>query len=686
MSELEKLNAIEILSESETSGALAVSDVEVLSESETAGTLKGKGAATSVELDYKTPLQIPKETFKTPRGQGKNEEYQVTVEFKEVGKDTYNRKETYSLLEYPPVKQDSLLAQYYRAEILDGLSLEKVVSGMISSADLINLAYWALYARETDPLAASLSALQLTLRSATSLANTTMGEFRTTSQRVAGLLADSFQLFTRVDEETTAEDEYEQEALLQLAGAAEEGKKMAQMSRDLADKFTAIINDCDKIIYKAIETKVNDAIVQAELKRKLDELQSLIKQTTTLQENLATSIQRAETDYQEAKDREETESDRAFWTGLAGSIFGGLSTAAGTAAGMYLAMKSPVGLPNAGGATGGSNTGTKPGATNDDNIASTSQKLKDANKELLAIQQEQSDNETTIKEAQAIIDSISDDDAKKDKNKKEARKEANGTKATAVGKREGIKERLAAAQKYVDQLVTGTFAVGESFNQLSQNTFNAAAEASRQKMEFYKQKIKLEDENRKALSDIALYTSQVQYTTNDVEKTKTAIQSLEFAITALNRVVVALTETERFWQSLATFCENRLASTAFAEKVKRFTQKTSATARMKDYRDESGFVLPALQTIAYWVAVNNVSNEYQVAVHKVYTQVLNDINNRPKDVETAQKGLKGLANKVLAATNAQETTINMNMDFYKEQLLQHAVAYSVNNPALNPKP
>lgn len=404
-------------------------------------------------------------------------------------------------------------------------------------------------------------------------------------------------------------------------------------------------------------------------------MQSLIKQTTTLQENLAISIEKAQEAYQEAKDKEATENERAFWTGLAGSIFGGLASAAGTAAGMYLAMKSPVGLPGAGGATGGSNTGTKPGATNED-IASTSQKLKDANKELLAIQQEQDDNETTIKEAQAILD--------KETATEDAKESAKKTKNEAEAKREGIKTRLAAAQKYVDQLVTGALAVSDSLNQLSQNTYNAAAEASRQKMEFYKQKIKLEDENRKALADIALYTSQVQYTTNDVEKIKTAIQSLEFAITALNRVIVALSETEQFWQSLARFCKDKLGNPAFANKVENFTKKTSATARMKEYRDEGGFVLPALQTIAYWVAVNNVSNEYQVAVHKVYTQVLKDIDNRPDSVETAQKGLKGLADKVLLATNAQETTINMNMDFYKEQLLQEAVAFSVNNPNLKP--
>ncbi len=116
-------------------------------------------------LSYQTPLSIPKETIKP---KGRNEGYEVVLQFGGVG------KETYSLLDYPPVKNTSLLAQLYREEILKDICLDKVVGGMISSADLINLAYWALAARGTDDLLVPVSKLQDQLRKASLEANLTI--------------------------------------------------------------------------------------------------------------------------------------------------------------------------------------------------------------------------------------------------------------------------------------------------------------------------------------------------------------------------------------------------------------------------------------------------------------------------------------------------------------------------------
>ncbi len=499
-----------------------------------------------------------------------------------------------------------------------------------------------------------------------------MTEFGNKSGEVANNLAIAFDTFARIDADTTPDETWEQEALEHLRSAAESGQAMAKKSKELAEAFEKIISDCTEIIAEAIKKKVTDAQMQEELEAKLAELNSLMTATKALQENVQTALEQAEEAYTEAKEKEALENERGFITGLVGVIFTGLSSFGGSVAQTAIAIKSPVGLPGAlGGAASTSSkpTGTQPQATNDEKNAETSEKLKKANKELLDLEKEQEKNETSIKQAEKVI--------KDSKSSEEAKQQAEAIKKEAEDKREDIKARLAVAQTAVDTLVQGALAVSQSLDQLSQNSYNAAAEASKQKMEFYKQKIKLAEENRKALKDIALYTSQVQYTTVDVVKIKTAIQSLEFAISALNGVVAALSETQRFWESLAIFCRDKLGSPTMQAKVESLLSKP-ATTRMNEYRDEKRFILPALQTIAYWVAVKNVSEEYQKAVYETYEQVLSNIKKRPLTVENAQNALPELAKKVLGATQSQEVAVNMDIAFYEEQMLQSAVAYSVN--------
>jgi hypothetical protein len=629
------------------------------------------------KLDFTTEISIPRDSVKRPVNQGKNEDYEVVVQFGEVG------TETYSLMDYPAIPQKTLLARFYREEILREISLDKVVEGMISSANLMKLAYCALAARGTDPLLADVSELQGQLREATSTANVTMGTFVTNSKKIANLVNNVFNSFTEINEDTGPNDPTETLALKDLETAADYGQTMADESKALADKFQEIIESCSGIISRAITTKVNDAKAKEELEAKLRETEALIKATEVLQQNLEQSLQEVEKAYNEAKEKEALEGERAFITGLVGAVFSGIATTVGSVAQTIVAVKFPVGLPGAlsGGSgnasqsttttnTGSKPTGNKPQAASDDKDE-TSEKLRKANKEVLDIQKEQENNEQAIKDAKKVLN---DSNANA-----EAKEKAAEIQKEAEQKKVELEERLDIAQKAVDNLVQGALAVSENLSVISQNSYDAAAEASRQKMEYYKQKVKLAEQNRKSLRDISLYSSQVQYTTIDVEKIKTAIESLEFAIRALNGVVAALTETQRFWEALARFCRDKLASQEMADKITTMLKTTDPVSRMKYYRDERKFVLPALQTIAHWVAVNSVCNEYLAAVDKTYQKVLEDIRTRPS-TEEAKKQLSGLATQVFQDTAQQTISIDREIAFYEEQMLQAAVSYNVNKP------
>ena len=83
-----------------------------------------------------------------------------------------------------------------------------------------------------------------------------------------------------------------------------------------------------------------------------------------------------------------------------------------------------------------------------------------------------------------------------------------------------------------------------------------AAESYRQqKMEFLKEKLKIQEEERKNLVNMAEYATRMTQAADAKGIEENIIQSLSQAIGALRRISVILRNNAQFWTQMATACE-----------------------------------------------------------------------------------------------------------------------------------
>jgi hypothetical protein len=569
----------------------------------------------------------------------RKKEYAITLAFD-------NRVQEKYTINTKPATTSKLVLES-EALILNNLSVHEVVKGLDHAANLMYLTYNALAARRNDPLQATVSGLQKSLLDATMEASVTVGVFRTKS---SAIIEDAFSAYRWLVQGK------ESIAIRQLQRCGQSAGEMANEANKLAVRFQAIGNSAQEAAQQAILTKVADENAKKQLLEKLNATKVLQAKTQELQKNLEQDLTAAQKEYEEAREREKVEGERAFATGLVGAIFGALATGVGAAAQAVIAIKSPIGLPggyvppnqpNANQQSAGSQVNVS-GA--EQQKQSLSEQLKQKEAEKTVVFQEKQENEKKIKAAEG---KLSDPNATPD-----MKKQAEAEKQAAEAKRADIDARLAKAEEAVKTVLSGLSNVSQQLQQLSAQSHSAAETASKQKMAYYEHRNQLAAENRKALADLAAYSVEIKYTLDDNKNIVTAIKSLQFAIEALGGVVAALKNTELFWRNMANYCQNNLNNPAFVEDLA-FMQSAFTLEERKDYYSSVDFLKGALGNLAQWIALNNVCVQYLQAVNEVYSKVNKNVGNPPSDDKAAAQvnqlaiALLDSAKKELAAAEEE---------------------------------
>ncbi len=580
----------------------------------------------------------------------RKEKFEITLQFDKGVTEKYSLKNI-------PASTSQLVLESEKS-ILNNLSVHKIVKNLDHAADLMFLAYTALAARRNDTLQGTVSGLQTSLLNSTVNASATMNTFKTQSKVVVDEAVKAYTWLTKCKESM---------ALTQLRRCGDAALEMAKKSEELAKSFQTIVDGSQKAVETAINQKVADENTKKKLKDKLNQITVLQTKTNTLQEKIQKDLEDAQQEYQQARDREKVEGERAFITGIIGASIGALASGIGSVAQAAIAIKSPVGLP------GGYVPPSQPGSNQPNTQAPTansstsavqpdteslSQQLQDKEAAKTAIDQEKQDNEAKITAAEAIIN---DPDASP-----QMKEDANGKKTAAEAKRADIDNRLQRAEDAVKTILNGLSGVSQQLAQLSSQSHSAAETASQQKILFYKHRNDLAKQNREALASLAEYAVLIKHTTQDTKNIETAIKSLQFAIEALCGVVAALSETSLFWRNMANYCTETLGSPNFKEDLELIASSFSLEER-KDYYSSEEFLKDALVNIAQWVALNNVCEQYLNAVSEVRVKVNTNVGNPLSDDQAAAQ-VAGLAKAVLESAKNQMVDIDAEMESFELQI------------------
>lgn len=555
-----------------------------------------------------------------------------------------NKKETYSLKTKPPRTSELVLAS--EKMILNNLSVREVVVGLNHSADLIYLAYNALAKRT---LQATVSGIQKSLLDATMEATVTMGVFKTKS---AAVVEDAFSAYTWLVRGK------ESLAVKQLQRCGDSASQMADESEKLASRFQKIVDASQIAVEATINEKVNDQNNKKKLQEKLNQIKILQTRTIELQKNVKTDLENAQKEYEEAREREKTEGERAFITGIIGATVGALASGIGSVAQAAIAIKSPLGGLGGGGAATNKPSDQVPPPAVIAEKTSLSKQLQEEEAAKTVIYNEKTANDAEIAKDQKIID----DPSAPAQSKEDAKK----LQAAGQAKSADIDKRLKAAEQAVKTILSGLGNVSQQLQQISSQSYSAAETASKQKMAYYEHRNALAKENREALASLAQYVVELKYTTDETNNIEMAIKSLEFAIQALSGVVAALSQTTLFWRNMASYCKNTLANPNFVEDLV-FIQDSFTLQERQDYYSTEEFIQKAVGNIAQWVALNNVCDRYMVAVTEVYGKV-NKNHGNPLSDDQAAANVGKLAQSVLASSQNEQAAVEAEIGSFKLQM------------------
>jgi hypothetical protein len=566
-----------------------------------------------------------------------SEKYEVVLT--ENGKE-----EIYSMERQPDAS--SILVLQSKQEILHEMSLEAVLTNLERSGDLLFVAYNGVAGVQGGKLQAKLSGLQKTLADLCNDCVLAMQLFRTESGEVLGYLIATFKWLVKGKESV---------AVKQLVRCEGSAKKMADESEKLAKRFDEIATTTESVLEQTQEAQGAANEKKLESEQKLRDLAANQKKMTELQKGIAEDLKEMQELYNDAKERAETESKRAFILGITSA----LTSAIGAGIGAYAATQNPIPAVTSAVTKAAKGDGPKPDTEKEQKEIAAKKKEADAatqkakadekkateaEKEADAAKKEADAAKGAAEKAAKEAAKASDEKAKEVADAKQKEADAKQKEAqTKEEKASAARENAAKSKAIAEGLAASLKELASRLTTMQEAAQKAADSIRDEKTTYLNKKLDLQKQSREALASLAEYAERMKNTTIEKGVAESAVQSLQLAIRALKQIVTSLLNASLFWRSMEQFCK-KLSESKLREQIKDI-EDLELEERLAYYRDID-FVTTAVYYIARWKALEVICTEYLAAANAARKKVLANIEAAPT-IEESQRLAPILADTLL---------------------------------------
>jgi hypothetical protein len=580
----------------------------------------------------------------------------------------------YSLSVAPDYK-DELVQQEVKS-VLGQLSLKDITENLDLAVELFYVAYNGVAGAKGGTIQAEIADLQSQLARLSNDCILTMTEFQSQTKNIINELLQTYSWLVRGKEQL---------AITKLSHCSESSTKMSTSAKALAEKFKDLQVRSTKARSNTIQQEASERDRKLAAEKAERDMLAKQKAEQANQTELVEQIGDMQQLYNEAKSREERESNKALALGITSAI----TTAIATGLGAYAATKNPMGMLAVIGASAAGTSNTQ--LTDAQKNETEKKKLADdAQQKLLAAKDEQTKKQNKVNELSNALDELKKKVSEKEQDSSTKAEDLKKLKDERDAKQTALtsaKSELDTANSKVQTLDTSTKealaaygAAGAALQSLSKSTGQMAASAAtaeesihQEKMKYLNQKLDLEKEKRKSLVALAEYAESIKNFKVEEGAAEASVNSLHAAVEALGKIIGTLTNASLFWDQMAAYCK-RMTEQGFQQDIKDLTNPTSGLTlaeRVAEYEAPT-FMEQFLRYLSQWVAVNGLSGEYLIAAGEAQKKAVKYIGQSPT-IEEAIKKAPELA-KNLAAILEKDLTASRQISVDLEQqksLLEH---------------
>lgn len=556
----------------------------------------------------------------------------------------------YSMTKLPA--PDSKIVKAEHDRVLMTIKLEKLVSGLARTGDLINLAYNATPSKFGN-LRAPIGKLHDRFGN---LCRKCMEEMGSVAEATRAILPNITRVFTFLL------DGKEDIAITLLSRCSTQAQQLSESMSGLATEFDGLADDTVTALGSAEIERGGQQQKAQELREKAADIEAKTKEATTLVEKLAEAKQQLQKLYEEAKEKAESSENRAFALSMVGAIMKPLGEGLGAFASAYGQSQNPLSRltppptpkPEKDTKTPAKDTRSKEELEIEKDsaakVAETAKKTsEEATKAADAAKASVKTADETLTKATAAASNAKDEPSKKAAASELATAQTKKLEAESVAKSKTeaaaeAENKLKEADKKVALLEAALKGLGKAISDagdgISQagNDYTKIAEGYRQeKLKYLDLLVQKQDREREALANIQRYAIEMKNAGEQEQTAEVAAAALFQAIGALKQVVVVLRDAALFWSNMAEHCK-RLANPEMKKDIIDFKDLDRET-KLEVYREDN-FKTSVVTYYAGWMALQAIASEYMAATEKVRAKVLADYGTYLDDNAAKELGVK----------------------------------------------
>lgn len=546
---------------------------------------------------------------------------------------------TYSL-DKAPGYEDPLVQQEVKS-VLGQLSLKDVTENLDLSVELFYVAYNGVAGARGGTIQAEIAELQSKLAMLCNECVKTMTTFDAETKNIIGELIQTYKWLTKGKETL---------AIKKLAHCSESSMSMSKSANALAEQFKKLQVESTKTRSNTIEEEASERDRKLAAEKAEREMIAKQKAEQTNKEELVAQIAETQQLYDEAKRREEKESDKALILGITSAI----TSTIGAGLGTFAAMKNPVGSVMASVASA-SNSSSGDSIKLRNRVDDAKNRSDKAQKDLLEAKDKETAKQNSVKKLtvelgdlkQKISQKEQDSSTKEDeldelKGKRDAKQLELTTAETEL---RTVQTEVEGLENRAKKLTTAYAAAGAALQELAKKTGQMSQAATsaeesihQEKMKYLNQKLALEKEKRESLVKLEEYAENIKNFKVEEGNATLSVNSLHAAVEALGRIIGTLTNASLFWDQMSAYCE-RMSEEGFQQEIKDLTAPDSGLSeeeRITEYRN-SDFMKKFLTYLCQWVAVNGISGEYLTSASEAQKKAVKYIGQSPTIEEAIKK-------------------------------------------------